>query len=122
MAEQNPHAEALQGILNHEIGRRLFSSFPVFNNAKFLTDNSLKAEVLFNMLNEKVLPDILLSEIPIKEKKKIFVKAFEVNIRTFIDAYVALAEFMVEKQSQHPTMKELREHLRPLLPSQKEKK
>ena len=118
---QNPYSEALQSILTNEIGRRLFSSFPLHNNASFFKNDALKAESLIQMLNEKTFPSIILSKIDSKEKKEMFMRALEVNMENMKKTYEAMVDFMIEKQSQFPTMKELYDHLQGIAPK-KEKK
>jgi len=121
MSQQNPHAEALQGILTSEVGRRLFSSFSVFNNKYFAEEDSLKASSALTMLNEKVFPDVILSEIPQGEKKEMLLKALEVNIGNLKASYEALIDFVLQKQVYHPTMAKLQVHLKTIAP-QKDKK
>ena len=66
---QNPYAAALQSTLTNEIGRRIFSSFPLHNNSSFVESNELKAEAALQMLNEKLFPNIILSDINSKEQE-----------------------------------------------------
>lgn len=121
MSQKNPHAEALQNILVNEIGRRLFSSFPLHNNASFANSQALKAEATMQMLNEKTYPSIILSDIDSEEKKEMFIKALEINVENMKEAFNSLVDFMIEKQKQFPKMKELWNHLETIAPK-KEKK
>lgn len=118
---KNPYCEALQGILTNEIGRRLFSSFPLHNNASFAKSDALKAEATLQMLNEKTFPSIILSDISSEEKKEMFMKALDVNIENMKVAFEALVNFMFDQQQHFPDMKELRTQLQSLAPKRDKK-
>jgi uncharacterized protein YeeX (DUF496 family) len=119
---QNPYAAALQSTLTNEIGRRIFSSFPLHNNSSFVESNELKAEAALQMLNEKLFPNIILSDINSKEKKEMFTKALEINIEKMNTAYGALIDFMIEKQELFPDMRELYKNLQSLAPKKEKDK
>ena len=118
---QNLYCEVLQSILTDEIGRRLFSSFPLHNNASFVKSDELKAEATIHMLNEKTFPRIILSDINSEEKKEMFMKALTVNMENMKVAFEALVNFMFEKQQQFPTMKELYTQLQSIAPKRDKK-
>jgi predicted patatin/cPLA2 family phospholipase len=73
------------------------------------------------MLNEKVFPNVILSKISSEEKKEMFMQALKTNMENLQRSYEALVDFMIEKQSDYPEMKELYEKLETLVPK-KEKK